>query len=451
MIKILLTAAIGLAALIAQAQCFVKIESGEQHSIALADDGTLWGWGSNTAGECGITPSNHLNVPTQIGSDNDWMDISCGAYHTLALKTDSTLYGWGFNSSYQLGTGDAVARYTPTLLFPGQKVKSIDGGPYHSLIVTADGYLFGTGLGDSGQFGDNANSTYSLWTNIASGNDWAFACGAMYTSYAVKENGSLYVTGQNANGEFATATPSSSTSWISVSPGVNFIKIDAGFNFAYGLTVSGVLFSWGINADGQLANNSTVSQSSVYAVSADVVDFDCAPHAAIWMTSTDVYTAGKNDYQQSQTGTINDVLTANHWNTSYPVLNNPVGVSMGIFSSSVLTDDGLVSWGRNDRGICGNGTFDNLTEPALTYSCTPASIEEGHSALNLHVYPIPARNEIKLIVEENTIISIFSISGTQIATYEVKPGINSINIESLDSGVYFIQGEDVKQTRFIKQ
>lgn len=449
--KGLLITLIGAGSFVAKAQCFVKIESGEQHTIALADDGTLWGWGSNTSGECGITPSSNLLVPTQIGTDNDWMEISCGAYHTLALKTDSTLYSWGYNDEGQLGTGDFSTHYTPTLIDGGLKYKSIAAGYYHSLAINSAGYLLGCGAGGEGQLGDNTNSSYSQFVHIGTGTDWDIVCGAIYTSYAVKEDGTLYVAGSNANGEFATAGPSSSSAWMSVTPGVSFIKIDAGFNFAYGLTASGFLYSWGINTNGQLANNSTVAQSSLQAVSTNVLDFDCGPHSAIWMTSTNVYSAGKNGYYQSQNGTTNDALTAFNWNPSFSVLNNPIGVTMGIFSSSVITDDGLVSWGRNDRGICGNNSTTNLTTPTLTYSCTPAGISEIPKANKLEVFPIPASKEINVFVEENCQVSIVSISGAQLASYELVSGTNSINIDAFESGVYFVRSEDGRQTRFVKQ
>lgn len=42
-------------------------------------------------------------------------------------------------------------------------------------------------------------------------------------------------------------------------------------------------------------------------------------------------------------------------------------------------------------------------------------------------------------------------TGGSIMTYELQPGINEIAVKSLDTGVYFIQLEDVNHDIFYKQ
>ena len=85
--------------------------------IALKSDGTLWSWGGNMNGFTAQgTTSGNTTVPTQIGSDTDWVDIvryssSAGSPTRItALKSNGDLYCWGG------GSNSGTAMSTPTRL-----------------------------------------------------------------------------------------------------------------------------------------------------------------------------------------------------------------------------------------------------------------------------------------------------------------------------------------------
>jgi len=425
-------------------QCFVKMVSGEQHTIAIADDGTLWGWGSNSSGEAGISTSypNHVNVPTQIGTANNWTDIACGSYHTLALNTDEELYSWGYNAYGQLGTGDYSIRTSPTLLSGAWK--AIGTGYYHSFAISIEGGLFGTGSGDQGQLGDNTMSDYTQFTSVASGNDWKTITGGNLFSIALKNDGTMYATGNNGNGQFGNGTTVSSDFWISTTSITNWDRIDAGVDYTFGLTDAGALYSWGGNLFGQLGQNGTVQQIEPQPVSTNVIDFSAGYQSSIWTTTTNVYSAGRNGYYQAQTGTTNDVTSPNTWTN----FNSPSIVTMGIFSSSVVDNDGLVTWGRNDRGICGNGNFNAVTTPTTVLNCATANITEG-GVFDGVVYPNPAQNTLNIELSEASSIIISDINGKQLITSHTNNS-HVINVTDLESGIYFINTDNGTTKRFIK-
>ena len=81
------------------------ITTGFNHTVAIKADGTLWAWGQNTYGQVGDGTNTHRNVPTQIGSDTNWVSISAKGFHTVAIKSDGTLWAWGQNSFGQVGDG----------------------------------------------------------------------------------------------------------------------------------------------------------------------------------------------------------------------------------------------------------------------------------------------------------------------------------------------------------
>jgi len=86
-------------------QCWKTIASGGFCTVAIKEDGTLWGWGSNMSNPLGNQPEV-VDAPVQIGTDNNWAAISVGNSHTVALKTDGTLWAWGRNDSGQVGNGE---------------------------------------------------------------------------------------------------------------------------------------------------------------------------------------------------------------------------------------------------------------------------------------------------------------------------------------------------------
>jgi hypothetical protein len=86
-----------------------QISVGAGFSFALNVDGRLWASGSNYWGQLGDgTGANdsHDNDKTSfvyIDTNDDWQNVSAGENHALAIKNDGSLWAWGYNSSGQLG------------------------------------------------------------------------------------------------------------------------------------------------------------------------------------------------------------------------------------------------------------------------------------------------------------------------------------------------------------
>ncbi len=428
----------------AHAQCFTKIVSGEQHTIALADDGTLWGWGSNTSGECGIItiPQGHILTPTQIGTDIDWVDFDCGGYHTMALKSNGDLYAWGYNSNGQLGTGDYNTRYEPAFISGGWK--AIGCGSYTSYAVATNGNLYGCGDNSYNQLGIITAGDYNALTLVDGATDWKDAVGGLQYGAALKNDGTLYATGNNDFGQFGNGGYASSTTFMQVTSITDFTDIDAGFYHTVGLTSQNYLYSWGGNSNGQVGNGSSLMCADPYSLATNITGFACGENSTIYHTGTSVYTCGKNGYYQADPTTTNDVLSPYQW----PQLNNPQLVTMGIFSSSVVTSTGLATWGRNDRGVCGDGTTTNVVSPAYVLNCSPAGLEEMMSTLT--VYPNPSSQILNVILEQPEAVSIIDQTG-RLVMRSVSKQEHHLSVSTLSNGIYLLQTESGLQSKFIKQ
>jgi len=112
-----------------------------EHSLALQSDGSLWAWGNNVRGQCGQGyASGALFAPTRIGTGTNWVGIAAGENHSLALCTDGSLWACGGNDDDALGTdtpslgGTLTLRRvlrsrwrTPSGTLPSGRIVGLDG------------------------------------------------------------------------------------------------------------------------------------------------------------------------------------------------------------------------------------------------------------------------------------------------------------------------------------
>lgn len=68
----------------------------------------------------------------------------------------------------------------------------------------------------------------------------------------------------------------------------------------------------------------------------------------------------------------------------------------------------------------------------------------------MEVYPNPAVNQLNVRLENSTEISIFNIMGQNVLNMQGVKGVNTINVNELTSGVYFISAGSVTQKFIVK-
>lgn len=429
-------------------QCFVKVVSGDEHTIAISDDGTLWGWGSNITGEAGIESSfpNNVDVPTQIGTATNWIDIDCGYAHSMALNSDNELYTWGYNINGQLGVGDYEIRKEPTLA--AMDVAVIGAGYFHSFAITTNGSLLGCGKGGNGQLGDNTAASYNTFVNVASGNDWKDVAGGNGFAIALKTNGTMFSTGNNSNGQLGDGTLVSRNYWGAAGTLIsNWDEVDAGGVFAYGLTTQGILHGWGSSSIGSLGLGDWVQQVDPQPIAINVVGFACAYSSGIWMTDLAVFTTGSNNYLQTMPSVQNATNTPYEWTQ----FTSPELVAMGRYSSTLVDDEKTYTWGKNDRGICGNGNTINVTSPTSIIDCglSTAGIENTESVV-MSIFPNPSNDIIRVELSVPSMIKVTDINGKELITSELN-NFHQLNLINLESGIYFITTEKGIAKRFVKK
>ncbi len=141
-----------------------SVEAGEEFTLALKNDGTVWAWGDNGSGQLGCGACGSFRtVPSQVidpGDSSGYLTsviaVAAGAYHSLALKGDGTVWAWGNNSEGQLGVGQPpFFSGVPIAVHSLADIASVSAGlGWHSLALKNDGTVWAWGDNTSGQLGD---------------------------------------------------------------------------------------------------------------------------------------------------------------------------------------------------------------------------------------------------------------------------------------------------------
>ena len=89
-----------------------QIVCGFYHTFILKNDGSVWACGRNDNGELGLGDTTNRNTFTQVTTNinNDVKQIACGENHTIIIKNDGSIYSCGANDKGQLGLNDTTNR-----------------------------------------------------------------------------------------------------------------------------------------------------------------------------------------------------------------------------------------------------------------------------------------------------------------------------------------------------
>lgn len=215
---------------------WTKVAAAARASIGLQSDGTVWCWGLNSgtqAGQLGLGGTSDVLVPTQVGTDTDWVDIAAaigsggGNAGTIfyAIKSNGTLWYWGSAdvTGGGLGAGN-VFRTSPTQIGVDTNWAKVYGVYRGARLIKTNGTLWGP----------YSSTSYSGTTfqQIGTDTDWASSGGGTYNWHAIKNNGTLWaISVYNFYGSAGDGTTTdvliptqigSDTNWRIVPPGGSY-------------------------------------------------------------------------------------------------------------------------------------------------------------------------------------------------------------------------------------
>lgn len=280
----------------------IAISGGVQHSLFLKADDSVWGTGSGGNGQLGDGTNGSFNTPTQVLSG--YQAIEAGGFHSLFLKADHTAWATGDNSAGQLGNGTLTGQNAPVQVMTN--VQTVSAGRFFSLFLKTNGEVWAAGDNGYGQLGDGTTTQRQTPVLVMSGVQ-AISAG-LYHSLFLKTDNTVWAAGYNALGCLGDGSQTDRSIPVQVLTGVQ--SISAGNFHSLFLNADGTVLATGLNSSGQLGNNSTGLETTPIEV--DISDVQSVSaggyHSLFIKNSLEAWATGKNDLGQLGDGLTADVL-----------------------------------------------------------------------------------------------------------------------------------------------
>ncbi|MCA8838287.1 MAG: hypothetical protein K8963_10620, partial [Proteobacteria bacterium] len=146
-----------------------QVSGGNLHTCALNTVGEIYCWGEGSSGRLGLTDTDGRTTPTQVGTLTNWTQVSAGEFHTCAVNTNGELHCWGAGSGGQLGLGSNTStRTTPTQVGTSNNWSQVSASITHTCAVNTSAELYCWGTGGAGRLGlghTNDRTTPQLVSN----------------------------------------------------------------------------------------------------------------------------------------------------------------------------------------------------------------------------------------------------------------------------------------------
>ncbi len=253
------------------------------HACGIRDDGTLWCWGRNCAGQLGDGTFESSSEPRQVGTQTDWVRVATGGGHSCAIDVDGSLACWG---GIDLGQTDCSSTPSePLTRIPGVW-KQVSSGFYSTHALRRDGTLWrwndyridedpltpheaphqvGTtkwrsiASGLSGVYGVRDDGTLAFVefdtadeVQLGADDDWSDTIAARDHGCGLKLDGSLWCWGRNDMGQLGTGVPSEDFEPPEqIGTILGWTAVSAGFASSCGV-YDGQVYCWGTNDEGAM-------------------------------------------------------------------------------------------------------------------------------------------------------------------------------------------------------
>lgn len=183
------------------------VAAGAEHTVAITEDGELYGWGWGRYGNLGLGDRNDRLVPEKVASADEekMVLVACGWRHTISVSSSGGLYTYGWSKYGQLGHGDFDDHLIPHKLeaLHEENISQISGGWRHTMAVTSDGKLYGWGWNKFGQVGVGDNIDHCSPVQVKLPHEQKvvqISCGWRHT-LAVTEKQNVFSWGRGTNGQ----------------------------------------------------------------------------------------------------------------------------------------------------------------------------------------------------------------------------------------------------------
>lgn len=207
---------------------WLKVAAGGKHSAAISTDGHLYTTGWNGSGQLGTGDTDNRSEWTEVASDKTFTDVACGNQFTVAIASDGTLWSVGnavgsqnYAAWTQIGSGVKFTQLSASMegfialntsggyLYSGTGIylAQVSGG--YTQVAAAFGQMYALNAGRVIQ----VTSTHGDSPNLSDLKDIVKISGGYNTLYAIDKNQHLWSMGWNGDGQLANGQTGSGTYW----------------------------------------------------------------------------------------------------------------------------------------------------------------------------------------------------------------------------------------------
>jgi len=255
---------------------FLPYGGGRYSHSVIGQDGHLYSWGENNSGETG---NGQDGVQTRaqaqfVGAQPRIVFVSNGAHHTLALDEEGTLWGAGSTDFGRLAmdgfTGKPLNQFEQSqtgIKFSFVCAGSCGGGEWDSTsslgIGKEDGLLYGWGKSATGVLGQGISEVPATWEPrlVDPSRKWQWVCHNFKRAAGITRDGALFTWGEEdgsgvlGRGTVVRNVTSPSEVVIRSNDGerVMFTRVYTGQKFMIALDTRGHVWGWGKNEGFALA------------------------------------------------------------------------------------------------------------------------------------------------------------------------------------------------------
>lgn len=363
----------------------VSIAAGEQHSVAVLEDGSVWTWGLSGNGQLGreVTIDDYW-LPRRVEGARG-LFAAAGGSSSFVVDGD-TLWSAGYNHDGRLGWGPSTDEQRFTA-HPLPNVVALDSRGPNSYALRGDSTLWAWGDGLSGELGNGTKDRHQVvpvrvhldrpvrevaaggafaLARLHDGSVWAWGINTYGTlgTDSIPTLASTTQTTVSASGAVSVSASAAPVQMFSVTPVRvpldDVVAIAAGERHALAVTADSTVWGWGHNgrgALGQTEHGTTVTTpvqipglSGIVAVAAgDGFSVALDARGRVWVCGM---IDGAPGYAEPY-----------HRVRRVPALSGITQIEAGPYHAFAVTASGeLWGWGLSDQGQVGSADSEGETD-----------------------------------------------------------------------------------------
>ncbi|WP_027184816.1 RCC1 domain-containing protein [Desulfovibrio inopinatus] len=329
----------------------------------------LFGTGANKCGMGGATPFQIPSEQTNLVGQ-EFILSGRNADFTAIGQTDDTVYIWGDNNSYGVhGDGTTTAKNVPTEIVSPVFVQ-MSVGQTHALAIDATGAMWACGYNYWGQLGLGDRTSRNTWTQVGSDVDWAEVSAGYDVSLARKADGTIHAAGYGYYGSLGVATaPLYQSIFEQIGTFNNWVRVECGMYYqCHAISSSGDLYAWGYNDSGRLGLGDTTQRNEPV----QVTGVSGVKKIATNFGHTLVIDGDDLLFAwgKDDYGKLGDSNTASQPSPIQIGTETWLEIAAGLQHSLGIkkADNSLWAWGRNLSYECGLTDTGNKTQPTLVHN-----------------------------------------------------------------------------------